>query len=40
MVTSELHVVYITSDGSKFLYKEDAMFHEEHLKGEENAEQE
>lgn len=40
MVTSELHIIYITSDGSKFLYKEDAIFHEEHLKEEDWVEYE
>tara|TARA_Y100000593_G_scaffold93437_1_gene188293 strand:- start:152 stop:274 length:123 start_codon:yes stop_codon:yes gene_type:complete len=40
MVKSELHTIWITSDGNKFLYKEDAIFHEELLKGEDDAEQE
>lgn len=35
MVKTELGFIYITSDGNKFLYKEDAIFHEEYLKGEE-----
>ncbi len=40
MVKTELHIVWITRDGNKFLYKEDAIFHEEYLKGEDDAEQE
>lgn len=40
MVKTELRTVWITSDGNTFLYKEDAMFHEEFIKGVENAEQE
>ena len=31
MEKTELDFVYITSDGNKFLYKEDAIFHEEFL---------
>ena len=39
MVKTELQIVWITSDGNKFLYKEDAIFHEEFLKVEDDAEQ-
>jgi hypothetical protein len=30
-ISHELTFVYITSDGSKFLHKEDAEFHQEYL---------
>jgi hypothetical protein len=31
MIKKELHFIYITTDGSKFLYKKEAEFWQEHL---------
>jgi hypothetical protein len=38
MVKSELDFVWITTDGCKFLYKEDAVLHQQHIDGDKNAE--